>query len=72
MYFLEKYFAIGTKHKKVYVFDSNNMNKPTYTVNFDDGIKDIKFWYPGKILILFNHNISLLPMTNKKNDNFCI
>ncbi|XP_053597442.1 uncharacterized protein LOC103578373 isoform X2 [Microplitis demolitor] len=43
----EKYFAIGTKHKKVYVFDSNNMNKPTYTVNFDDGIKDIKFWYPA-------------------------
>ncbi|XP_057337142.1 uncharacterized protein LOC130675454 isoform X1 [Microplitis mediator] len=73
----DKYFAVGTNRLKIYVFGFNQSNKPMYSENFDNYIKDIRFWYPGTgdvflVVIVRPYHIKFFNVSNNMTEVLCI
>ncbi|XP_057337384.1 uncharacterized protein LOC130675616 [Microplitis mediator] len=58
----DKFLAVREYNGKIYVFDINQLNEPLYTVDFQNPISAIKFWFPDTgelflVAIILPHHI---------------
>ncbi|XP_057338110.1 uncharacterized protein LOC130676129 isoform X2 [Microplitis mediator] len=63
----DKYFAVGTTKALIYLFNIDDLSEPFLTIDNEQYLSQITFWYPNKVSRSLEKNLKFWNLPNGRN-----